>query len=62
MGNLATRVYILKFHSIEGSLKYLIGLFALKLKGGVDMVSFLITKSPSFSADSFCFVVVGSAF
>ena len=48
MRNLATRIYTLKFHSMEGSLKYLIGLFALKLKGGVDMVSFLIAKSPGF--------------
>lgn len=64
VGTLATRVYILKFHSIEGSLKYLIGLLALKLKGGVDMVSFLIAKSPGFSANSFSFVVVdvGGAF
>lgn len=58
MRNLATRVFILKFRSIEDSLKYLIGLFALKLKRGVDIVSFLIAKSPGISANFFSFVVV----
>lgn len=57
--NLALRVDLLEFHSIEGSSMYLIGFFALKLKGGIDMVSFLIAKPPGFRINSFSFVVIG---